>query len=76
MCVCVNVDGCCCHLQLSCAYSQLSQYAERYRLRLKAKNVMYIKQLLFILSNFIKMLGGVCILLAGFTISAAVGQFL
>jgi len=48
-------------LQLSCAYSQLSQYAERYRLRLKAKNVMYIKQLLFILSNFIKMLGGACV---------------
>jgi len=47
--------------QLSCAHSQLSQYAERYRLRLKAKNVMYIKQLLFILSNFIKMLGGVCV---------------
>jgi len=47
-------------LQLSCAYSQLSQYAERYRLRLKAKNVMYIKQLLFILSNFVKMLGGAC----------------
>lgn len=51
------VSHCCC-LQLSCAYSQLSQYAERYRLRLKAKNVMYIKQLLFILGNFIKMLGG------------------
>jgi len=51
-----------CCLQLSCAYSQLSQYAERYRLRLKAKNVMYIKQLLFILSSFIKVLGGNMIL--------------
>jgi len=53
-----NCVFCRCCLQLSCAFSQLSQYAERYRLRLKAKNVMYIKQLLFILSNFVKMLGG------------------
>lgn len=45
-------------LQLCCAYSQLSQYVDRFRQRLKAKNIMYIKQLLFILSNFIKALGG------------------
>lgn len=44
--------------QLCCAYSQLSQYVDRFRQRLKAKNIMYIKQLLFILSNFIKALGG------------------
>lgn len=44
--------------QLCCVYSQLSQYVDRYRQRLKAKNIMYIKQLLFILSNFIKALGG------------------
>ncbi|KAK2157466.1 hypothetical protein LSH36_191g04084 [Paralvinella palmiformis] len=44
--------------QLTCAYSQLSQYQDRYRNRLKAKNLMYIKQLLFLLSTFIKCLGG------------------
>lgn len=45
-------------LQVTQALSQLSQYMERFRSRLKAKNVMYIKQLLFILGNFIKILGG------------------
>jgi chromosome transmission fidelity protein 1 len=45
-------------LQLTCAYSQLSQYQERFHARLKAKNLMYIRQLLFILSAFIKVLGG------------------
>ncbi|ELU04301.1 hypothetical protein CAPTEDRAFT_175213 [Capitella teleta] len=45
-------------LQLTCAYSQLSQYQERYHNRLKAKNLMYIRQILFILSAFIKVLGG------------------
>ncbi|XP_064636727.1 ATP-dependent DNA helicase DDX11-like [Lineus longissimus] len=44
--------------QVTCAHSQLSQYMERYRTRLKAKNLMYIKQILFILSNLIKALGG------------------
>ncbi|XP_074663103.1 ATP-dependent DNA helicase DDX11-like [Tubulanus polymorphus] len=42
--------------QLSRAHSQLSQYLEKYLSRLKATNVLYIKQLLFILSNFIKVL--------------------
>ncbi|NXF06354.1 DDX11 helicase, partial [Smithornis capensis] len=44
--------------QLCCAHSQLSQYMERYRKRLKAKNLMYIKQILFLLEQFVAMLGG------------------
>jgi len=44
--------------QLGLAYSQLNQYKERYSSRLKAKNILYIKQLLFILSRFIKLVGG------------------
>ncbi|XP_048589126.1 ATP-dependent DNA helicase DDX11 [Nematostella vectensis] len=50
----VEVSG----AQISCAFSQLSQYLQRYRSRLKAKNLMYIKQLLYILSHFITCLGG------------------
>lgn len=51
--------------QLTCAHSQLSQYQDRYRSRLKAKNLMYIRQILFILSAFIKVLGGLfCVNLA------------
>uniref|UniRef100_A0A8U8B0W8 ATP-dependent DNA helicase DDX11 n=1 Tax=Geospiza parvula TaxID=87175 RepID=A0A8U8B0W8_GEOPR len=44
--------------QLCCAHSQLSQYMERYRKRLKAKNLMYIKQILYLLEKFVAMLGG------------------
>ncbi|XP_059833719.1 ATP-dependent DNA helicase DDX11 [Hypanus sabinus] len=44
--------------QLCCAHSQLSQYLERYRSRLKAKNLMYIKQILYILVNLLQVLGG------------------
>uniref|UniRef100_A0A8D2QS36 DEAD/H-box helicase 11 n=1 Tax=Zosterops lateralis melanops TaxID=1220523 RepID=A0A8D2QS36_ZOSLA len=44
--------------QLCCAHSQLSQYMERYRKRLKAKNLMYIKQILYLLEQFVAMLGG------------------
>ncbi|XP_051639955.1 ATP-dependent DNA helicase DDX11 isoform X4 [Manacus candei] len=44
--------------QLCCAHSQLSQYMERYRKRLKAKNLMYIKQILYLLERFVAMLGG------------------
>jgi len=44
--------------QLTAAHSQLSQYREKYKARLKAKNILYIKQLLFILASFIKVLGG------------------
>ncbi|XP_073506396.1 ATP-dependent DNA helicase DDX11 [Phyllobates terribilis] len=44
--------------QLCQAHSQLAQYAERYRSRLKAKNLMYIKQLLFLLEKFAGALGG------------------
>ncbi|XP_038636561.1 ATP-dependent DNA helicase DDX11 [Scyliorhinus canicula] len=44
--------------QLCCAHSQLSQYMERYRIRLKAKNLLYIKQILYILVNLLQVLGG------------------
>uniref|UniRef100_A0A672PJL8 ATP-dependent DNA helicase DDX11 n=1 Tax=Sinocyclocheilus grahami TaxID=75366 RepID=A0A672PJL8_SINGR len=40
------------------AHSQLSQYSERYRSRLKAKNLMYIKQILFVLEGLVRTLGG------------------
>ncbi|KAM5169870.1 ATP-dependent DNA helicase DDX11 isoform 2-T3 [Mantella aurantiaca] len=40
------------------AHSQLAQYMERYRSRLKAKNLMYIKQILFLLEKFVSALGG------------------
>ncbi|XP_075066685.1 ATP-dependent DNA helicase DDX11 isoform X2 [Mixophyes fleayi] len=40
------------------AHSQLAQYMERYRSRLKAKNLMYIKQILFLLEKFVGALGG------------------
>ncbi|KAF7224528.1 ATP-dependent DNA helicase DDX11 [Nothobranchius furzeri] len=44
--------------QLCRAYSQLSQYADRYKSRLKAKNVMYIKQILFAITGLVDALGG------------------
>ncbi|KAK3108683.1 hypothetical protein FSP39_013288 [Pinctada imbricata] len=44
--------------QLLRAHSQLTQYEQRYRSRLKAKNLMYIKQILFILTQILKFLGG------------------
>ncbi|XP_037246608.1 ATP-dependent DNA helicase DDX11 isoform X1 [Falco rusticolus] len=44
--------------QLCCAHSQLLQYMERYRKRLKAKNLMYIKQILYLLERFVAVLGG------------------
>ena len=40
------------------AHSQLSQYLERYKSRLKAKNLLYIRQIIFILANLIKYVGG------------------
>ncbi|XP_063785267.1 ATP-dependent DNA helicase DDX11 isoform X2 [Pseudophryne corroboree] len=40
------------------AHSQLAQYMERYRSRLKAKNLMYVKQILFLLEKFVGALGG------------------
>ena len=43
---------------LGAAFTQLSQYRDKYSSRLKAKNLLYIKQILFILSQFIKLLGG------------------
>ncbi|XP_055975960.1 LOW QUALITY PROTEIN: ATP-dependent DNA helicase DDX11 [Sorex fumeus] len=50
----VEVSGC----QLCQAHSQLLQYLDRYRKRLKAKNLMYIKQILFLLEKFVAVLGG------------------
>ncbi|CAD5124537.1 DgyrCDS12815 [Dimorphilus gyrociliatus] len=44
--------------QLIQAHSQLQQYHDKYRSRLKAKNLLYIKQLITILSCLIKALGG------------------
>ncbi|XP_063165285.1 ATP-dependent DNA helicase DDX11 [Candoia aspera] len=44
--------------QLCCAHSQLLQYMERYRKCLKAKNLMYIKQIVFLLEKFVAVLGG------------------
>ncbi|CAK6443073.1 unnamed protein product [Pipistrellus nathusii] len=44
--------------QLCQAHSQLIQYMERYRKRLKAKNLMYIKQILYLLEKFVAVLGG------------------
>ncbi|RXM29112.1 putative ATP-dependent RNA helicase DDX11 [Acipenser ruthenus] len=44
--------------QLCCAHSQLTQYMERYRSRLKAKNLMYIKQILYVLESLVQVLGG------------------
>ncbi|KAM4819814.1 ATP-dependent DNA helicase DDX11 [Thomomys bottae] len=44
--------------QLCQAHSQLLQYSERYGKRLKAKNLMYIKQILYLLEKFVAVLGG------------------
>ncbi|KAM3609175.1 uncharacterized protein V6R79_010695 [Siganus canaliculatus] len=44
--------------QLCRAHSQLSQYADRYKTRLKAKNLMYIKQILFVIEGLVRVLGG------------------
>ncbi|XP_022086709.1 ATP-dependent DNA helicase DDX11-like [Acanthaster planci] len=44
--------------QLCRAHSQLNQYMTKYRSRLKAKNLMYIKQILQVLSGWIRCLGG------------------
>ncbi|CAL9695345.1 unnamed protein product [Knipowitschia caucasica] len=44
--------------QLCRAHSQLSQYSDRYRSRLLAKNIMYIKQILFVIQGLVRALGG------------------
>uniref|UniRef100_A0A7N8WW62 ATP-dependent DNA helicase DDX11 n=1 Tax=Mastacembelus armatus TaxID=205130 RepID=A0A7N8WW62_9TELE len=46
--------------QLCRAHSQLAQYADRYKSRLKAKNLMYIKQILFVIEGLVRVLGGEC----------------
>jgi len=45
--------------QLASAYSQLTQYKQKYKARLKASNLLYIKQIQFVLASFIKYLGGI-----------------
>lgn len=40
--------------QISSAHSQLLQYLEKYKSKLKHKNIRYIKEILFILSSFLK----------------------
>uniref|UniRef100_A0A669DRZ3 ATP-dependent DNA helicase DDX11 n=1 Tax=Oreochromis niloticus TaxID=8128 RepID=A0A669DRZ3_ORENI len=47
--------------QLCRAHSQLIQYADRYKSRLKAKNLMYIKQILFVIEGLVRVLGGECL---------------
>ncbi|XP_030794761.1 ATP-dependent DNA helicase DDX11 isoform X2 [Rhinopithecus roxellana] len=44
--------------QLCQAHSQLLQYMERFGKRLKAKNLMYLKQILYLLEKFVAVLGG------------------
>ncbi|XP_035521477.1 ATP-dependent DNA helicase DDX11 [Morone saxatilis] len=44
--------------QLCRAHSQLTQYSDRYKSRLKAKNLMYIKQILFVIEGLVRVLGG------------------
>ncbi|XP_069848985.1 putative ATP-dependent DNA helicase DDX11-like protein 8 [Dipodomys merriami] len=44
--------------QLCQAHAQLLQYMDRYGKRLKAKNLMYIKQILYLLEKFVTVLGG------------------
>ncbi|XP_060046290.1 ATP-dependent DNA helicase DDX11 isoform X2 [Erinaceus europaeus] len=44
--------------QLCQAHSQLLQYMDRYGKRLKAKNLMYIKQILYVLEKLVTVLGG------------------
>ena len=43
--------------QLCAAHAQLSQYMARYRPRLKPKNLMYVKQILFIMQRVMKLFG-------------------
>ncbi|CAH3126080.1 unnamed protein product [Pocillopora meandrina] len=44
--------------QILCTHSQLTQYQDHYRSRLKAKNLFYIQQLLYVLMCFLNCLGG------------------
>ncbi|XP_054475271.1 ATP-dependent DNA helicase DDX11 isoform X2 [Anoplopoma fimbria] len=44
--------------QLCRAHSQLTQYGDRYKSRLKAKNLMYIKQILYVIEGLVRGLGG------------------
>ncbi|XP_012940455.1 ATP-dependent DNA helicase DDX11, partial [Aplysia californica] len=44
--------------QIFKAHSQLSQYEKKFRSRLKAKNLLYVRQILFVLSHLAAVLGG------------------
>ncbi|XP_041357412.1 ATP-dependent DNA helicase DDX11-like [Gigantopelta aegis] len=54
---CVNTKYCT-DIELVRAHSQLKQYEQKFHSRLKAKNLMYVRQILFVLSSLIKCLGG------------------
>lgn len=43
-------------LQISSSVNQLMQYRDRYRTRLKAKNLLYIEQILFVLNSLLSAL--------------------
>lgn len=44
--------------QIVKAHSQLSQYEQKFRSRLKAKNFMYVRQILFVLGKLAAIIGG------------------
>ncbi len=44
--------------QICRAHAQLAGYVDRYRSRLKAKNLLYLKQIMFVLLNLARVLGG------------------
>ncbi|XP_067011549.2 ATP-dependent DNA helicase DDX11 isoform X2 [Anabrus simplex] len=44
--------------QLTHAYSQLTQYRDRYQARFSAINLLHLNQIIFIVGKFIQMLGG------------------
>ncbi|RUS73449.1 hypothetical protein EGW08_018786 [Elysia chlorotica] len=44
--------------QIIKAHSQLSQYEQKFRTRLKAKNLLYVRQILFVLGKLSALVGG------------------
>ncbi|GFR80674.1 ATP-dependent DNA helicase DDX11, partial [Elysia marginata] len=40
------------------SHSQLSQYELKFRTRLKAKNLLYVRQILFVLGKLAALVGG------------------
>uniref|UniRef100_A0AAQ5ZJ84 ATP-dependent DNA helicase DDX11 n=1 Tax=Amphiprion ocellaris TaxID=80972 RepID=A0AAQ5ZJ84_AMPOC len=62
--------------QLCRAQSQLTQYADRYKSRLKAKNLMYIKQILFVIEGLVRALGGESVVFLSGTEMLTINNFL